>query len=83
VVFDGEDGLLFELNVPDESELGLRTVTLKECRLSMVALEGLLKLYRSGVYPNFEGIILIQCAGISRESLRGIVGSEYVMFGDD
>jgi hypothetical protein len=76
----------FKLEVPEHGErgLGLQTLTFKNCRLSTGALEALLKLYTtSGAYPKFEGITLRQCVGISRESLRGVVGSEYVVFNDD
>jgi hypothetical protein len=85
LLFDSGDRSLFELKVPEDDEgvLGLRTLTFKDCRLSVSALEGLLKLYTSGVYPNFELITLTQCAGISGESLRGVVGSEYVVFSND
>jgi hypothetical protein len=85
LLFDSSDRSLFKLKVPehDQGPLGLRTLTFKDCRLSIGALEAFLKLYTSGVYPNFEGIILIQCAGVCRESLRGVVGSEYVFFSYD
>jgi hypothetical protein len=85
LMFNSSDRSMFELAIPDHDEgvHGLRTLTFKDCRLSIGALEALLKLYTSGLYPNFEGITLMQCAGISRESLRGVVGSEYVVFNDD
>jgi hypothetical protein len=85
-MFGSSDRSLFELAIPDHDEgvLGLRTLTFNDCRLSIAALEALLRLYTTTrVYPNFEGITLRQCAGISRESLQGMVGSEYVVFSDD
>jgi hypothetical protein len=86
VLFDNSSHYGFKLKAPkcDEGVLGLRTLTFKNCRLSIIAIKELLKLYTtSGLYPNFERITLSQCAGISRESLRGVVGSEYVVFSDE
>jgi hypothetical protein len=86
LIFDSSRHDRFELEDPkcNGDVLGLRTLTFKDCRLSIDAIMALLKLYTaSGLYPYFEGITLTQCAGISRESLRGVVGSEYVVFSDE
>jgi hypothetical protein len=85
LLFDSSDRSIFKLEIPNHGEgvLGLRTLTFRNCRLSIRALEALLRLYKIEFYTNFEGITLTQCAGISRESLRGVVGSEYVVLSDD
>jgi hypothetical protein len=65
---------------------GLRTLTFKNCKLSKKGLELLLTVYTTKEwYPNFEGIIIEQCKGITWEDLGGlgVAHSERVFIRDD
>jgi hypothetical protein len=67
-----------------EGPYRLRTLTFKNCRLSTRALESLLQLYTTReLYPNFEGIILTQCDGVTWETLAGVAHSKHVFFRED
>ena len=62
----------------------LRKLHLKDCSLSVGALRGLLRIFtNSRIYPKFENLVLTRCAGFKKETLRGLVGSEYISFEDD
>jgi hypothetical protein len=63
---------------------GLRTLTFRKCDVSADALEALLKLYTTREwYPNFEGIILEECDGVTWEDLAGMAHLEHVFIRDD
>jgi hypothetical protein len=63
---------------------GLRTLTFKNCELTKAELKLLLKLYTTREwYPNFEGIMLERCDGVTCGDLAGVAHSEYVFFKDD
>jgi hypothetical protein len=59
----------------------LRKLRLQMCWLERNTLKTLLNaLIKTDHFPNFKEIVLAQCSGFTKESLRGIYGMEFVRF---